>query len=353
MFGADPEQLDNAARGFNDAAVQFHEIGQSLQRSLSSTPWAGTDAEAFAQRWTTYRASLVGASQILESLSERMAAQANEQRQASASTGSSSTFAATHGHPANTDSPDTSSAKWRDEKTSFDVSSYMERINKIPHGSFEVIQISAHPPKYAVMLPGIETSLEHPLSNDTKRDLNAAMPARLFGTEHDLYAQRVEQELQRLGVPVGAEVMLVGHSYGAIAAMNIASDTSFNATGTDASHGYHVNITHVITGGAGLRDMLDAPPAHTKVLMTINRFDGAAETIQEVREPTHFTTSDSRIIHEFNARGGIVGHDVHAYTKALASADGAADRFETDVMRSYFKGNPVSHSTYIAVPDVH
>ena len=54
IVGADVEQLHTLARQFREKADQLESnVAQSLSQNVASSPWKGTDAEAFRQNWQT------------------------------------------------------------------------------------------------------------------------------------------------------------------------------------------------------------------------------------------------------------------------------------------------------------
>jgi len=131
--------------------------------------------------------------------------------------------------------------------------------------------------------------------------------------------------LEAAGVPAGADVMLIGHSFGAYTAVDLAADRSFNAAHGEHPTGYHVEVTHVIAAGAETDWRFDELPAATDVLVLNNRFDGVyrAEDLLhrdgEARYPGHV---------EQNFWGGWqgYGHDERHYIDWLD--DTGSDRIE-------------------------
>jgi pimeloyl-ACP methyl ester carboxylesterase len=184
-------------------------------------------------------------------------------------------------------------------------------------------------------------------------------------------------------VPAGAEVMLVGHSYGAIAAMELAGDRSFNWPGNDSPfEPYHVNVTHVVAAGAGVRELIDDAPDGTKVLMAINRDDRIASAMQRASDPipdvnlradayrtfrwlagdsspSSNVVEDGRIIYEFTAKDlswnpvtMVSGHHYDNYVTGLDRADGAAAEFLDEATARYMTGKRTVSLGTFAVPDV-
>lgn len=137
---------------------------------------------------------------------------------------------------------------------------------------FEIIQTGAT--RYIVVLPGV-TDLTRPNygldpHTNTVRDLDQyALPSNSStGTAGNLYALMVMEAMRVNGVPAGADVMLVGHSYGADTALDLAADHRFNGPG-----GYRV--THAVAAGYDSGPQLPYVPSSTEVLVLQNRFDAA------------------------------------------------------------------------------
>jgi hypothetical protein len=80
--------------------------------------------------------------------------------------------------------------------------------------------------------------------------------------------------LEAAGVPSGAKVMLIGHSFGAYTAIDLAADPSFNSAYGEHPSGYHVEVTHAIAAGAETDWRFDELPEATGVLVVNNRLDG-------------------------------------------------------------------------------
>lgn len=355
-------------------AEQLRHLATEVGGAVVASGWAGPDADAFVQQWwPQHRAQLAAVAEGIHGFGQSALNNAVEQRGASGdSTGGGvglGACALPAGHV-------TAGVV----RTSFSWGDYISRIEDVAdEDAFELLQVSSDPPKYIVLLPGIEG-----VSTDSVRDLDAAVPARLL--LQDAYAARVMAELQRAGVPAGAEVMLMGHSYGAIAAMNLASDPQFNQPGNGSATGpYHLQVTHVVAAGAGLRDWMDRPPEGTDVLLSINRRDHVATAIQAgradvslvdamtmadevpgalraAREGLEYvgfgavaqdatSVADGRVLHEFTAADDVSGHHYDNYRTGFASAGGEADRWMSDAAKRYFVGHKEMAATRISVRD--
>ena len=124
--------------------------------------------------------------------------------------------------------------------------------------------------RYTVVLPGV-TDLSRPepgwsSTHRSPRDFDmAAVPSSRSGDVDDnVYAQSVVGALAAVGVPAGAELLIVGHSYGADTALDLAADPAFAG---------RYDVTHVVATGYFSQPQLPAVPADTRVLVVQNRHD--------------------------------------------------------------------------------
>jgi hypothetical protein len=135
---------------------------------------------------------------------------------------------------------------------------------------FEVIRITDN--RFIVVLPGV-TDLSRPnygLDPHTRtvRDLDQSALASnaSIGMDGNRYAQMVMETMLAAGVPLGAEVMLVGHSFGSDTALDLAADVRFNGpSGFD--------VTHALAAAYDSGAQLPFVPASTEVLVLQNQRD--------------------------------------------------------------------------------
>ena len=378
LYGADAEALDAAARSLSTAADELDASAHSLSSSLDGLQWLGSVAVRFSDSWNSaHSPRMVKSSAFLREASTRLHTQAQEQRAASAagSGGTGSVSAPVRPtRPLPTPFAGGMDNQYPENPQSRVVAfgQFFDRQEALPQNQFEILRVSDNPPRYIINLPGVEFNLADPWEQDHLRDLRGASVARLTGM--DAYAERVKLEMQRAGVPAGAEVMLVGHSAGAIAAMNIARDHSFNQPGnSSADGGYHVQVTHVMAAGAGLLDWVDDPPAGTNVMMVINRNDVVAAGIQagdfdvpagnrnpageivndvfDITDPRTQTVGDGRVVMEFSSNAGAVGHHYNNYEHGLATADQPTNQWMDDAAHKYFTGGGKMQAVSVALPD--
>ena len=190
--------------------------------------------------------------------------------------------------------------------------------------------------RYIVVLPGVTDLTDHLddvargfptgdaagpwYDNDanTVRKMRYAISAASDPDFVDPYALVVAKQMQRAGVPVGAEVMIIGHSYGGYAAMNLAANDCSFRDGDSA--GYHVNVTHVLAAGADADWQLAGVPPQTNALVLNNRNDPVVRA--EDIGSRHGNTDVASATHTdrvFNGGWWDDGHKVETYVGALAT----------------------------------
>lgn len=142
--------------------------------------------------------------------------------------------------------------------------------NRIRKDEFEIVRLSDG--RYLVALPGV-IDLTHPGlglddDNDSVRDLDqSALGSSMSASLTDNpYAQMVWAALDASHVPRGSQLVIVGHSFGADTALDLAADPDFNGPS-----GYEV--THVVAAGYDSHPQLDSVPSGTSVLVLENRSD--------------------------------------------------------------------------------
>jgi hypothetical protein len=141
---------------------------------------------------------------------------------------------------------------------------------QIRKDEFELVRLTDG--RYLLALPGV-IDLSHfafGLDGDNRsvRDLDrsAAQSSMSTSVSDNAYAQMVWDALSVTGVPTGSDIVIVGHSFGADTALDLAADPHFNGSG-----GY--NVTHVVAAGYDSQAQLDAVPPSTQVLVLQNRRD--------------------------------------------------------------------------------
>lgn len=140
---------------------------------------------------------------------------------------------------------------------------------------FEIVKVEDD--RYVVVIPGVtdlSAAATNPLGllswNPDHRSVRATfMAARRSALSTDiarnLYAQMVQNTMEA-EVPHGAEVMIIGHSFGADTALDLAADPTFNAAG-------RYDVTHVVAAAYHSGPQLPSVPSSTQVLVLQNSAD--------------------------------------------------------------------------------
>lgn len=196
-------------------------------------------------------------------------------------------------------------------------------LSQIRPDEFELVRLANG--SFLVVLPGV-TDLSSPdlgLSdrNRTARDLDqyAYPSSQSTRVDDNRYARQVWDALEAAGVPAGADLMIVGHSFGADTALDLAADPGFNGPA-----GYHV--THVVAAGYYSNPQLEHVDPRTNVLVLQNYRDAAviAEAVGHghVTATVESAASVWSSARSFDAVGVVAGTAATAYHGAGAFVDG-------------------------------
>ena len=131
------------------------------------------------------------------------------------------------------------------------------------------------------------------------------------------YSVVTAEALETAGVPAGADIMIIGHSFGAYTAMDLAADPSFNAAHGAKPSGYHLQITHVIAAGAETDWRFDEVPATTSTLVLNNRLD-LVYRVEDLLHPDGDAVHAGHLERNFWGEWQGKGHDEHNYLEWLA-----------------------------------
>jgi hypothetical protein len=169
---------------------------------------------------------------------------------------------------------------------------------------------------------GVYASWEGRNEMDSARDMHYARQSETQGDNGstngtNAYAFAVKEAMRTSGVPDGADVMLVGHSYGAYTAVEIATDPGFNEAMGGGHGNYSVNITHVAAAGASVAFRMDDLPTGTEGVLLNNSNDAAY--VGERAVPTNNATSAREIV--FNGGRDGAGHQPSNYGAFVRSVN--------------------------------
>ncbi|MFI5801311.1 hypothetical protein [Streptomyces sp. NPDC051561] len=173
-----------------------------------------------------------------------------------------------------------------------DITSYLDNMAALGnHGAALLRRINCTDgvTRYVLLLPGLSFAK---LSNNTPADIMGGIDNTLH--TDTTYTRAARRALESAGVPAGAELMIIGHSLGGMAAMNLAADLEFVTT---------YRLTHVLPTGSAIDDKRPADP-DTKVISLVNGYD---------------------VITGMDGRGPASPHDVPAEWTELAWLDSTFD----------------------------
>lgn len=387
MHGADADVLQATGQRFVRSSEQLRQHRVVLGWLLTSSGWAGADADAARSAWNGVTApALLRTSAFMELLGRRLIEHASEQRRASGATAASAQVAVGRFdrdpvYPPVARSPTIVGLRPSAFEPPTDgrdaVVSAMRGLSVVDRIGRDEIEIRAlDNGRYIVVLPGVTDlsagaaraakvathlgsgyllgagwlAIRTWADNDdsTVRKMRHAYDAARGGTAPNEYAVVVSEALRAAGVPAGAEVMLIGHSYGAYTAMDLAADAGFNSAHGTTPGGYHVAVTHVVAAGAETDWRFAEVPAATNTLVINNRFDGVYR-VEDVLHPDGHAIHEGHI--ERNFWGGFegFGHDEANYVDWLAGTDdGRVSDWLADVGSRYGTGGT---RVSVQVPD--
>jgi hypothetical protein len=372
MFGADTGALRSAALELDREADRLDASAAELTRGLGSFQWLGLVAVRFSDGWNhVHRPALSTTSGFLREAAEVLRREAAQQERASSSAGGGVLLPP---RPRRRDTwefhPDLRPRRF-DSHGSF-RGDFVEAFwatgdgNRVWKEEIEIRLLDNG--NYVVVIPGV-TDLSENLGDivdprdgdvgsgafhdgenaDTARLMKyAEQEARDTNDSYDNpYAQRVRQAMEQ-HIPEGARVMLMGHSFGAYTAMELAGDPEFAAS-------YY--ITHVVAAGADTDWKLKEIPSSTNALVLNNRedvvFRGEDSLVSDYK-----SESPNHLEIEFNGKSAgssfwsaASGHDPAEYARFLTEAGDRGDlNAFIDSAGRLYSGDGTAIS--VKVPDV-
>jgi hypothetical protein len=223
---------------------------------------------------------------------------------------------------------------------------------QIRKDEFELVRLADG--RYLLALPGVVDLTDfgpfHDRDNRSVRDLDQSALRSSLGTSvgGNAYAEMVWDALDEHGVPPGSEVVIVGHSFGADTALDLASDAQFNGPG-----GF--DVTHVVAAGYDSQPQLDDVPDRTHVLVLQNRKD--VPVLAETAE--HVVTQPLEDVREIvdgvadldvgGVLGGVFGAVWHPTRSAMAPALHVATHTD-DVVTELWHGDVLDAAEDAVLP---
>lgn len=243
--------------------------------------------------------------------------------------------------------PDIEAAGPEPAATPRSVADSLQRIGAMPApavaGRTDVIALTAlggDPPCYRLELPGMARlgPAADPMT------LTGAVAAELGRAS--AYSRGVQAAVDLAGVPVGARLLLVGHSEGGIAAMNLAGDRTFSAG--------RVQVTHVVAAGSPI-GAKQLPPGSATALLSLENIHDVVPGFDGV--PVSRGGADGgRLTYTFSHDTGSVlaNHSAEMYAgqvrHALLDSPSPAARAFLDGLAPYY-GDPVGPTRYFALTE--
>jgi hypothetical protein len=159
--------------------------------------------------------------------------------------------------------------------------------------------------RYVVVLSGMRSVVDTP----DPEDLLGSGAALVRTTT--TYTTCVREAVDAALVPVGAQVLLVGHSEGGIVAMDLAGDPAFN--------GDRVRVTQVVAAGSPVSSKPVARGSDTRVLSIENVND--IVTHLDAADPPTSRQSLDRLTYRFadDEHDIVASHSVSLYARQAAS----------------------------------
>jgi hypothetical protein len=176
--------------------------------------------------------------------------------------------------------------------------------------------------RFVVELPGIRAIA----SRQQPEDLLGAVDAMAGDTT--TYSRCVRDALDSAGVPMGAQVMLVGHSDGGIVAMDLAHDPTFN--------GGRVVVTHVVAAGSPISSKMAGLGTSATRVLSVENVNDIVTHLDAVDSMDHRETA-SRLTYQYAADEYGIGanHAAAGYAQQMgvlaASPNPLMGEFEASV----------------------
>ena len=349
--GADVDELRRTARQFDEASQAVWRHRAALASMLQGTGWHGIDADLSRADWYRVGApALARVGLFMESLGQALFDHAAAQQDASAA--SAEPVGVLRHAFASPPAPSISGLRpvrfgdVGDGRANL-VAAMDGFADERRIGRDEIEIRALDNGRYVVVLPGVTDMSEglgifasrlgdHGLfgvddgvgdaqnvwsDNDepTVRKMRYAYEAALYDdTTVNEYSTMVIVAMRKAGVPAGADVMLVGHSFGAYTAIDLAANRSFNGPGTRPGS-YHVNVTHVVAIGADVDWRFDELPAITQTLVLNNRWDLVYQA-ENILHGDDRPSAPGHLEKMFWGDRQGAGHDEHNYIKWIRDA---------------------------------
>lgn len=227
--------------------------------------------------------------------------------------------------------PATGSVQWRGRSTVTRLLEMMYDPTKTAPDEFLVVKLENG--KYMLGLPGV-TDLSKPdfpgtlwgatPTNTVRNTLGAAQPSHLStDIDDNAYALMVRDYI-RLNIPQGADLVIVGHSFGADSSIDIANDPETRKM---------VNIEAVVAAGYDSNEQLNDLDADIPVLAYQNRLDRIVMGENALYHPAQIMDSTDRYVKNMVT--------VQPKKAAVAALDQVTDLWNAGFAATTSLGNPM------------
>lgn len=211
--GMNVEQVEELGRFLQQKGLALQQMATAIDSKVRSSSWTGPDADRFrGDWWPRHRAEIAATAREIDGLGQSALNNAAEQRRASGAEGTLSPIGSSGGTSPVCTVPDNISARIPNGSHSR-TSEYLSEIQNLRPGEMAYRRVSdGPPPRYIVMLRGLDL-----MGNGPNDPLNTIQDGIGMDSE---YQRNIRQMLSRL--PADAEIGIIGHSQGGIAAVEVA-----------------------------------------------------------------------------------------------------------------------------------
>lgn len=287
--GMNPAEVQQLGSALQAAAQELRAKQRLIDQVVHSAHWTGPDADLFVRRWwPEKRSRLQALATDLEGFGQSALNNASEQLQVSSVAGGGAMSGG--GNPPAFNSTDRDrNAIWKriPDGSHATTSDYVSEITHLKPGEIAVRKVDdGPPPRYVVMLRGLD------MGSSGSNDITSTLKD-FSGHESDY-----QREIRRVlgGLPPDAEIAMIGHSQGGIAAVEVAQADD--------------RIRDVLTLGSPIENRAIRPGLN--VLSIVNAYDPVPATdgahAGDDRQVTFYTSTPDRYVSHIGENHAIQGN---------------------------------------------
>ena len=241
-----------------------------------------------------------------------------------------------------------------------------DNVNLLRHDEFGLMNNGDN--RYTIVLPGVSdlSRPDHGWNGHHRsvRDLDmaAVVSAQSSDVADNRYARMVSQALLAAQVPEGAELLIVGHSFGADTALDLAADDAFTQRYTLAAvvaTGYHSQPQLPAVGGS--IPVLVVQNNNDLIVRAERLMPTKSSNSDDCNQPTavngNVNGNGNAVVVGFEGPTNLLGHSVDGYRMTftgdnlLPGDDQAAlDRFMADLDARGYRPQPSMVAIDVSVP---